>query len=180
MLLYGLLRRALKPLFRPRFPRHFTARTTYVCDGDSIWVAPRWGGRRKLRLLGMDAPETDQAFGPEATRCLRRKLSGAVLDVTALGVDPYGRLISRVMIGRTDVSEFMIREGLAWPYRRYYRRLSQEEALRYDAACRMAKSKRLGLWREKNPTPPWVWRERQRTWLSRFWFWLSRLWKRFF
>lgn len=174
ILFWFLGRRFIKRLFRPRFPRTFSARVTYVCDGDSVWVKPRWGRRTKLRLIGMDAPETEQAFGRDATEVLRKKIAGAWVSVTAVGVDPYGRLISRVELGRTDVSEFMIKEGFAWAYRRYFARLSQKDVVRYSAAETSAREARRGLWQEKNPSAPWTWREEHRTLWTRFLFWLTR------
>ena len=173
-----LVRRFIRRLFRPRFPRTFTARVTYVCDGDSVWVKPRWGRRTKLRLIGMDAPETEQAFGRDATEVLTKKIGGTTISVTAVGVDPYGRLISRVQLGNTDVSEFMIKAGLAWPYTRYFSRLSQNDVVRYTAAGDSARKARRGLWQEANPLAPWTWRERHRSWWSRFLFWLTRWVKR--
>ncbi len=178
LLLYLLLHLAAKRLFRPRFPRKFKARVVHVCDGDSIWVKQRWGRRVKLRLIGMDAPETEQAFGRDATDCLKRKIAGEAVDVTAVGVDPYGRLVSRVMLGKTDVSEFMIREGLAWPYWRYFSRLTQDETVRYNAACESAKKKRKGLWQEANPLAPWTWRENHRSWIARLLYALRRFLRR--
>ena len=172
------VRRFIRRLFRPRFPQTFTARVTYVCDGDSMWVKPRWGHRTKLRLIGMDAPETEQAFGRDATEVLTKKIGGTTVFVTAVGVDPYGRLISRVQLGKTDVSEFMIKEGLAWPYTRYFSRLSQNDVVRYTAAGDSARKARRGLWQETNPLPPWTWREQHRSWWSRFLFWFTRWIKR--
>ena len=177
---YVLLHLAVKRLFRPRFPRKFKARVVHVCDGDSIWVKQRFGRRVKLRLIGIDAPETEQAFGRDATECLKRKIAGEAVDVTAVGVDPYGRLVSRVMLGKTDVSEFMIREGLAWPYWRYFARLSQDDAVRYNTACESAKKKKKGLWQETNPLAPWTWRENHRSWLARLLYAMRRLFRRLF
>lgn len=42
---------------RMRFPLVFEAKVEHVCDGDSIIVRGRFG-RVKLRIAGMDAPET--------------------------------------------------------------------------------------------------------------------------
>ncbi len=179
VLSWFFVRHFIRRLFRPRFPQTFRARVTYVCDGDSIWVKSRWGHRTKLRLIGMDAPETEQAFGRDATEVLTKKIGGTTVFVTAVGVDPYGRLISRVQLGKTDVSEFMIKEGLAWPYTRYFSRLSQNDVVRYTAAGDSARKARRGLWQETNPLAPWIWREQHRSWWSRFLFWLTRWIKRF-
>ena len=107
------VRRFIRRLFRPRFPQTFTARVTYVCDGDSMWVKPRWGHRTKLRLIGMDAPETEQAFGRDATEVLTKKIGGTTVFVTADGVDPYGRLISSVQLGGGLASSSGSRAGLS-------------------------------------------------------------------
>lgn len=179
VLSWFFVRHFIRRLFRPRFPQTFRARVTYVCDGDSIWVKSRWGHRTKLRLIGIDAPETEQAFGRDATEVLTKKIGGTTVFVTAVGVDPYGRLISRVQLGKTDVSEFMIKEGLAWPYTRYFSRLSQNDVVRYTAAGDSARKARRGLWQETNLLAPWTWREQHRSWWSRFLFWLTRWIKRF-
>jgi len=50
---------------RRRFPLVFEARVEHVCDGDSIIVRGCFG-RVKLRIAGMDAPETAQARGTRA------------------------------------------------------------------------------------------------------------------
>lgn len=38
----------LERLTRRKWPWHFKATVTYVCDGDSVWVKRRIGGRVKL------------------------------------------------------------------------------------------------------------------------------------
>ena len=48
----------LERLTRRKWPWRFKATVTYVCDGDSVWVKRRIGDRMKLRLLGMDAPDS--------------------------------------------------------------------------------------------------------------------------
>lgn len=36
---------------------------TKVSDGDTVWVTDNKGEREKIRLNGIDAPESTQAFG---------------------------------------------------------------------------------------------------------------------
>ena len=51
---------------RPRrLPWCFSGKVTWVCDGDSVYVNTCWGQRVKLRLLGIDAPETEQPYGSQ-------------------------------------------------------------------------------------------------------------------
>ncbi len=73
----------------------------------------------------------------------------------------------------------MIKEGLAWPYTRYFSRLSQNDVVRYTAAGDSARKARRGLGQETNPLDPWRWREQLRSSGSLFLFWLTRWIKRF-
>ena len=171
---YLACRCAIKRLFRPRFPQKFSGRVVYVCDGDTIWLKTRWGKRVKLRLVGMDAPESDQSYGKDATLFLKQLLQGKTVAATAIGFDVYGRLISKVVLGNADISELMIENGWAWPYRQYFNRLNEETRRRYDAAGARAKTRRAGLWQEASPLPPWKWREQHRSWAARLIFRIKR------
>ena len=57
-------------LFHPRLPWLFKAKVQHVCDGDSIWVKTWYGRRVKLRLAGIDAPESEQSYGEVSQRVL--------------------------------------------------------------------------------------------------------------
>lgn len=96
-------------LFRKHsLPWRFRARVTYVCDGDSIWVKTWYGRRVKLRLLGIDAPETEQAFGGMSQIILARLIEGRRIDVAAVDRDIYGRYVSVVLCDGEDVCLRMI------------------------------------------------------------------------
>lgn len=75
---------------RRRFPLVFEAKVEHVCDGDSIIVRGRFG-RVKLRIAGMDAPETAQPRGRESERRLRAMLQGRSVKVRSVAADRYGR-----------------------------------------------------------------------------------------
>ncbi|WP_443743216.1 thermonuclease family protein [Sutterella sp.] len=172
VLVLVLLRRVVRG---PKFPWVFMARVSWVCDGDSVWVRTWYGRRFKLRLLGIDAPESEQEFGEESTRLLRRLIAGERITVHVVDRDIYGRLVSALDCRGTDVSLWMIEQGAAWPYYRYLNRLPAGTAARYRDAAKVARSARRGLWRNSNPETPWSWRERHRSWWSRFVFWVKGL-----
>ncbi len=99
-----------------------------VTDGDTIRVRLENGGEEKVRLLGIDAPETNagkdtkpECFAPEATEALRAVLpNGSALmlmtDPTQDTRDTYGRLLAYVYIGKTHVNEVLVKEGAAREY----------------------------------------------------------------
>ena len=103
---------------RRRFPLVFEARVEHVCDGDSIIVRGCFG-RVKLRIAGMDAPETAQARGRESERRLRAMLQGRVVKVRSVAADRYGRWVSTVTADGVDAGLVMVEEGEAWAYRTY-------------------------------------------------------------
>ncbi len=171
----------LLAIARTSFPKRFRAKCIWVCDGDTIRVRRGWfRASRKLRLIGMDAPEGEQEFGWESTRALRKLVFGKTVRVEAIGTDRYGRWVSRVYSEKTDVSLQMIRMGCAWPYYAYFGNLTARERTQYEKAGREARSGRLGLWAGKTPEAPWDWRRRHRSLFWRFVLWLNRLVRRLF
>jgi micrococcal nuclease len=77
---------------------HATATVARVVDGDTV-VLRMSGHRARVRLIGVDAPETwsrHDCFGTESTRVLRRLLPTGSPVLTARDTelrDRYGRLL---------------------------------------------------------------------------------------
>ena len=53
----------------------------------------------------------------------------------------------------------MVQEGHAWAYREY---LKGPYASEYIGVENEARAKKLGLWHQMNPQPPWEFRKKQR------------------
>jgi micrococcal nuclease len=88
---------------------------SHVVDGDTFYC--RDG--RKVRLIGMDAPERSQSFGPVARQALGKMLplgTPVRLQVDVAASDQYGRLLAYVWVGSTLVNEQMVRDGWAVLY----------------------------------------------------------------
>lgn len=171
----------------PRLPWTFRAKVLWVADGDTIRVKEvrRLGilsRTVKIRLLGIDAPETEQPWGRESGRALRDLIGGETVAVRAVAVDRYGRYVAEVTKeekgSSIDVSLRMIETGAAWPYYSYLKFLPRAKAAAYRRAGEAAKAARLGLWAAKDTEPPWDWRERHRPLLTRFLRWIARLFRR--
>ena len=126
-----------------------------VVDGDTLDLGPI-----RIRLNGIDAPEPDQVCaadgggtwrcGEAATARLEELADGQPGRCEAFGVDGYGRIIGRCEIDGIDVNEAMMREGLAWAFRRYsqiYVDIEEE-----------ASSAGLGVWQAPTQSP-WEWRD---------------------
>ena len=148
---------------RRRFPLVFEAKVEHVCDGDSIIVRGRFG-RVKLRIAGMDAPETAQPRGRESERRLRAMLQGRSVKVRSVAADRYGRWVSTVTADDVDAGLVMVEEGEAWAYRTYLWALPKEARGRYLAAeARAMRAGRRELWAGASRGAVLLWRRRHRT-----------------
>ncbi len=97
-----------------------------VSDGDTLWlqvdpkataVRARSGRRVKLRLVGLDAPESCQAHGDHATRALADRVQGRRVTALRRATDDYGRALVTLWLGDEDVGAWLVREGHAWSSR---------------------------------------------------------------
>lgn len=142
-----------------------------VIDGDTLDIDAPDGDRpaTRIRLLGVDAPETQHPrlepmfFGKEATDFVRDRAEGkqvtVLLDTVAGHRDRYGRLLAYVVLPDGEVlNEAIIRRGLGYADLRFEH--SHYEAYRewMDAAI----AQRTGLWQAvtRDQLPSWLQRRR--------------------
>ncbi len=96
----------------------FEGVVSFVTDGDTLWVQPdRGGATRKLRILGIDAPEICQAGGESSRHALIQLSLHKRVSVTVKSKDIYGRGLARIQLGSQDLGAQMVRSGQAWSYR---------------------------------------------------------------
>jgi endonuclease YncB( thermonuclease family) len=133
--------------------------TARIIDGDTIDIA----GTR-IRLAGIDAPESDQTCtdagnrvwrcGRAATQVLVEHLAQRPLKCQASGLDRYRRVLAVCALpDGSDVNAWMVRQGWALAY--------------YSAAYRAeeadARAAKRGIWASRF-IPPWEWRHRHLHW----------------
>ncbi len=128
-----------------------------VVDGDTLAVA----GQR-VRLHGIDAPETRQtctregsrwACGRASTEAMRRLVGRNPVGCDVVERDRYARAVATCFAAGRDVQRALVRQGLALAYRRYSTRYVPDEE--------SARAERLGLWAGAF-VEPWRWRQRNR------------------
>lgn len=100
-----------------------------VSDGDTIKVETDNQTLVKVRLAGIDTPETPkyskrgelkkpgQPFGEEAADYLRKLVYGKRVKLEVYSVDRYHRALAFVFLGSTNVNLEIVRAGLAEVYR---------------------------------------------------------------
>ena len=132
-----------------------------ITDGDTLTLLVD-RQEHKVRVAGIDAPEKRQAWGEKSKTNLSRLAFNQQAVAECPKVDRYGRKICKVMVASKDVGLAQVQDGLAWWYRKYANEQSVEDRGAYENAELMAKLKRLGLWADTNPAPPWDFRRGER------------------
>ena len=127
-----------------------------VVDGDTVWIDDT-----KIRLHGIDAPETKQECyrvdgspyrcGEAATDALRVLIGADPVRCEGDTLDRYKRLIAICYSGTADLNAEMVRQGWALAYRRY----SKD----YVSAEKEAQDAKRGIWAGEFE-PPWEWRRK--------------------
>jgi len=139
-----------------------------VSDGDTINVQDARGTRLKIRLYGIDAPETEksskktghvskpgQPYGEQAFRTLDGLIYHKKVTVEVMDRDRYNRLVALVWLVGKNINQEMVAEGYAWAYKQFLDTPYASEFIRLEEEAR---KKRLGLWSQDNPQPPWEFR----------------------
>jgi micrococcal nuclease len=138
-----------------------------VIDGDTIDIDVPDGRyeHTRMRLLGIDTPETDgeqfgvMYFGPEAAESTKRFALGKAvtvyLDVPNPTRDKYGRLLTYARLPDDRfLNEVLLTEGFAYADLRF-RHSSHNRYQQLEAAAR---SQNRGLWKKvtREHLPEWL------------------------
>ncbi|KAK1572595.1 hypothetical protein Q3G72_034997 [Acer saccharum] len=110
----------------------------------------------RIRLRGIDAPESSMPYGKEAKAELVKIVQGKCLRVLVYGEDRYQRCVGDIYCNGKFVQELMLKKGCAWHYTAYDQR---QELAKWE---QQARAKRIGLWASSNPEKPWEWRKNKR------------------
>ncbi|SEN50327.1 thermonuclease family protein [Lihuaxuella thermophila] len=146
----------------------YSATVAQVVDGDTIHLTESVLGTTKVRLLSIDAPETNyngqaqNPWGTNAKNYLAQLLppgTRITIETDVEEKDAYGRLLAHVWKGTLDVNKEMVRQGHAvtyyiWPNMKYF-----ED---YQSAYLEARQAGRGMWNPSNPIPelPFEFRDR--------------------
>lgn len=136
----------------------YTSKVVGVSDGDTLTVLKSDKTQVKIRLHGVDSPETGQDFGARAKQEASGLAFGKTVTIRPRDTDRYGRTVAEVILpDGQSLNRQMVWRGYAWWYRSYApndRDLEQLESA--------AKTAKRGLWSQPSPVPPWSWRKGDR------------------
>ncbi|UIP88451.1 thermonuclease family protein [Pseudomonas phenolilytica] len=155
----------------PVIAAQLECRVIGISDGDTINCLTADRVPERIRLRGIDAPESKQPFGAQSKQHLSGLVYRRTVIVDSASRDRWGRIIGTVWVepadcvncGPTlDAGRAQLASGMAWWFRRYAKQQPLEERLSYEFEEKEALTRRIGLWRDPQPIPPWDWRRGKR------------------
>jgi micrococcal nuclease len=136
--------------------RTINGTVTKVSDGDTIHVTTPEQTKLRVRLYGVDAPETPkinqrtghvnkpgQPYGEESWKALEGKIIGQQIRLDIIDIDQYKRMVGIIWLGNRNINLEMIQEGYAEAYVEY---LKEPYRTQFIRAEKEAQSARRGIW----------------------------------
>ncbi len=129
----------------------FKGEVISIIDGDNVVIRINSyemdsGKEIPIRIYGIDAPELRQRYGKTAKRYLARWILGRNVEVHLEEFDNLGKAHATVYFKNIDVGKIMVQKGLAWAYRQYSSKYTQDEV--------NARQLKIGIWSKDNPIEP--------------------------
>lgn len=129
--------------------RIVTATITRISDGDTVQAITPEGTKLKVRLYGIDAPETQKGnklgepFGNASRDYLASMISQRSVRVEILDIDRYRRMVAILWLAERNVNQEMIAAGMAEAYVEY---LKKPYRTPFIQAEQEAKAHGKGIW----------------------------------
>jgi endonuclease YncB( thermonuclease family) len=153
-MLVRLLLLVLLLVGQPALAAELLGQVVGIHDGDTLTLLTPENRQVRVRLAGIDAPESRQPYGTRAQQELSALSFRKQARVVVQDTDRYGRTVGQVWVERLNVNAELVRRGAAWVYPQYNR----DPALpALEAEARQA---RRGLWAlpVNERQQPWAWR----------------------
>ncbi len=122
-------------------PERTVANVTRIVDGDTVVI----DSGEKVRLVGVDTPEVDEAYYEEAKQYMVDNVLGEQVELEAdvSNRDDFGRLLRYVWLDGELINEQLVLSGLAVS-KTYEPDTRYQET--FDTAQSLAREKSVGLW----------------------------------
>lgn len=131
-----------------------TAKVMEITDGNTLKVITSSNETITIVLPGIDCPELTQPYGVQAKTYLEKLLLKMDVTIHIQGKDRRKNYVGVVLLRNIDVRLGLLKEGLAWTVEKDCE--NELENIRLKAAAN-----KRGLWSQKSPTAPWLYRRQQ-------------------
>jgi endonuclease YncB( thermonuclease family) len=126
-----------------------------VIDGNTLMIVTFENEEYKVLLHGIDSPDPGQEYAAQAKTLLEKLLLNKSVTITMKGKDRLGNRLGEIHVdGAVDARHELVKAGLAWTSEKSPN--PELEQLKEEA-----RRNNIGLWKDENPTPPWVYRRQQ-------------------
>jgi len=148
-------------------PRILHVTVVKVSDGDTVQGETPEGTKLKIRLYGIDAPETvhgkmpGQPMGKESLNALRNKILHKNVKIELLDVDRHRRIVAMLWLDNRNINLEMVKEGYAEAYREYLKDPYRQPFMEAEKEARTAKK---GIWAIADYERPCAFKRRSKTW----------------
>lgn len=129
-----------------------------VHDGDTLTVLTPGNTEVRVRLEGIDAPETRQPFGEASKQSLSAMTFQKQVRLVCTKTDRFKRKVCRVFQDGRDVNRAQIERGMAWHFKRYADEQPAAERSGDDQAEATARQGKRGVFSQPDAVPPWEFR----------------------
>jgi len=146
----------------PSGSQTLTGRVVRIADGDTITVLDSSDTQHRIRLEGIDAPESHQAFSAQSKKSLSEMVFGKDVTVVYQKTDQYGRLVGKILLDGKDINLEQVKSGMAWHYKEYQREQTPEDRELYASAEEEARKAHRGLWQDPAPVEPSAFRKEEK------------------
>jgi endonuclease YncB( thermonuclease family) len=142
---------------QPALAAELLGQVVGIHDGDTLTLLTPENRQVRIRLAGIDAPESRQPYGTRAQQELSSLSFRKQARVVVQDTDRYGRTVGTVWVDRLNVNAELVRRGAAWVYPQYNRDATLPGL---EAEARRTQK---GLWAlsVNERQSPWVWRHGQ-------------------
>lgn len=131
----------------------YKAKVRRVIDGDTVDVEVN-NEVYRIRMLGIDTPESNQPGGELATHYLKMLIENETVLVSVFGQGIHKRQLGVIYNSQMkDINEEMVKQGYAWAYG------DSIKASQYKEHEKNAKKERIGIWENRFAIEPWIWRK---------------------
>jgi micrococcal nuclease len=125
-------------------------RVVHIVDGDTYDLLTDENEKIRVRMEGIDTPERGMPYYRVAKDYLGELCRDKLVMLVGSEKDRYGRTLGYSYLeDGTELGEAMISAGMAWHFKKYN---DSDKLAELEIEAR---SKRLGLWKDENPMPPW-------------------------
>ena len=137
-------------------------RVVRIADGDTVTLLDSLKTQYRIRLQGIDAPESHQDFGTQSKKNLSDMIFNKNVTAVCDKTDQYGRQVCKIVFDGRDINLEQVKAGMAWHYKDYASEQAPNDREIYAHAEDEARASRRGLWIDANPIEPSEFRREER------------------